>query len=144
MGVTAGKLCHLVFLYLCAREDFRIRQLSMIRLLLLGGIGCIWYGIVRPFSVLELAGGIGIGMILLFTAYISRENIGVGDGWLFCVSGIFGGLRVNLMLLVFSCLLCAAYSLMMLLRRRWNRKDRVAFAPFVLAAYPIVLWLSGS
>ena len=50
-------------------------------------------------SFFEVAGGIGLGILLLVTAFFTREAIGFGDGLLLCVTGIYLGFWENLNLL---------------------------------------------
>ena len=137
-GIT-GTLLLLSFLYCCAREDDQLKLLSVRRFWLFGGIGLICFLISRPFSVMELAGGVGVGLVLLLTAYVSREQVGTGDAWIFFVSGIFLGVEDNMKLLLCSVIICGIYGTGMLLLKRRSRKERIAFAPFVLGGEVLLL-----
>lgn len=139
IGDIIGKLILLFFLYCCAREDYRLKLLSVRRFWMFSGIGMLWFLISKPFSWMELACGLGLGLVLLLTAYVSKEQFGAGDAWIFFVSGIFLGMEENMRLLLCSLILCGIYSMGMLFLKRRARKERIAFAPFVLGAEVLLL-----
>lgn len=139
IGDIIGTLLLLFFLYCCAREDHRLKLLSVRRFWIFGGIGLIWFLISKPFSLMALAGGMGLGLLLLLAAYISREQFGSGDAWIFFVSGIFLGVEENVRLLVCALIICGIYSIGMILLKRKSRKEQIAFAPFVLGAEVLLL-----
>ena len=123
IGSIIGTLVLLFFLYCCAREDHRLKLLSVRRFWVFGGIGLIWFLICKPFSWMELAGGAGLGLVLLWVSHVSKEQFGAGDAWL----------------LLWSLIICGIYSMGMLLLKRRSRKERIAFAPFVLGAEVLLL-----
>lgn len=132
------QVSELAFLYLCAREDYKSRKLWIPRFLIFGSTGIVEFFFQRPFSFGSLLTGVGIGLVILLFSYISRGMIGQGDGWLFCVTGIYSGGNRNLVLLILSGWLCAGYILIGILRKKYRRKDKIAFAPFVFVTQVIL------
>lgn len=130
----------LLFLYLCAREDYQSRKLWMPRCLLFGVIGIIEFFYLKPFSWQSLAAGIGIGVAILLFSYVSEGELGEGDGWLLCVTGIYSGASRNLALLILSGWLCFGYLLFGIFQKKYKRKDKIAFVPFVFVAQVILLF----
>jgi leader peptidase (prepilin peptidase)/N-methyltransferase len=105
------------------------------------GIGIyVWQ---RPFSWLYLLGGVMIGVGLLLCSLLSHESIGRGDGYLFCVTGIYLGFWNNLFLLVVASVLSGIGALILLIAKRCAKTAQIPFVPFVLAAY-LILLLGGS
>ena len=139
IGSIIGTPVLLFFLYCCAREDHRLKLLSVRRFWVFGGIGLIWFLICKPFSWMELAGGAGLGLVLLWVSHVSKEQFGAGDAWIFFISGMFLGAEENMRLLLWSLIICGIYSMGMLLLKRRSRKERIAFAPFVLGAEVLLL-----
>lgn len=133
------KLIPLIFLYLCAREDCRTRAISAGWFVLFGGIGILCLFGFPAVSWQERLPGAGVGCVILLAAARKKSQIGAGDGWLFLVSGIYLGLRLTMTMLFLSTVLCALFCLICLLTRQKKWRDRVAFAPFVLAAYVLIL-----
>ena len=143
IGSIIGTPVLLFFLYCCAREDHRLKLLSVRRFWVFGGIGLIWFLICKPFSWMELAGGAGLGLVLLWVSHVSKEQFGAGDAWIFFISGMFLGAEENMRLLLWSLIICGIYSMGMLLLKRRSRKERIAFTPFVLGAliFPVLVLL---
>lgn len=139
IGSIIGTLVLLFFLYCCAREDHRLKLLSVRRFWVFGGIGLIWFLICKPFSWMELAGGAGLGLVLLWVSHVCKEQFGAGDAWIFFISSMFLGAEENMRLLLWSLIICGIYSMGMLLLKRRSRKERIAFAPFVLGAEVLLL-----
>ena len=83
--------------------------------------------------------GMGVGGALLLLSVLTRGKIGIGDGVLLVVTGIYRGLEQNLELLICSLFICAVYALCLLVLRKRSRKDTVAFVPFVLISYVCML-----
>ena len=129
----------LLFLYLCAREDYQSRKLSVLRFQIFGSIGIAEFFLVKPYGCQSLMAGVGIGIVILFFAYVSGGKIGEGDGWLFFITGIYSGGGGNLVLLILSGWLCAAVVFWGILRKKYRKNDKVAYAPFVFVAQ--VIWL---
>ncbi len=135
------QVSQLLFLYLCAREDYRSRKLWVSRFLIFGVIGVVEFFFLRSFNWRLLLTGVGIGLVILLFSYMSQGMVGPGDGWLFSITGIYSGGDRNLALLILSGWLCAGYILLGILRKKYHRKDKIAFAPFVLVAQVILLGL---
>jgi len=76
-----------------------------------------------------------ISLFLLLLAWISGESVGFGDGWLFVVTGIFLGWKKNAVLLLGSLIFAGVFAIVCLVLKRKEKNDRIALAPFVLAAY---------
>ena len=104
----------------------------------------IMFGILLHIFLLDMTitdilfGGL-IGGILLFLGCLTGEQIGYGDGCIFIMTGIYlGGLK-NLMLFFIASLLAGGYAVFLLLIRKRTKKDCVAYVPFVLLAYIILI-----
>lgn len=115
--------------------DWKKGEISLFSLVGFGvlGIGLnLW---LKYQSLVEVIGGMGIGIILLATAFFTREAIGFGDGLLICVSGIYLGLWRNLGLLILGAVCCGMILGIGILAGRLKMADRVPFVPFLLFAF---------
>ena len=128
----------LILLAILAWEDIRTKRISVRLLMIASGIAMILFLYRHSFSLWSLFGGIGVGLFLILFSVITG-GVGFGDGWLFCVTGMFLGFQGNVALLMTALLLSAGYAVILLLRRRCERKKEFAFLPFVLAAYLLLL-----
>ena len=115
--------------------DWRKGEVSLVSLALFGaaGIGLnVWLGYQ---SFLEAAGGAGLGVLLLLTAFLTREAIGFGDGLLLLVTGIYLGFWENLNLLFLGAVLSAVILGAGMLANKVKLKDRVPLVPFLLLGF---------
>ena len=76
-------------------------------------------------------------MMMLSAA--TRGNVGMGDGILLVVTGVYLGGSENLALFMMGLLLSALWSLGLLLLKKKGRKEEIAFVPFLLLSYFIML-----
>ncbi len=105
-------------------------------------IGCVGLGIhifLMDMTIADIFWGVLPGAIMLLLGYFTEERIGYGDGFTFIMTGIYLGGRNNLTLLVISSVLAGFYALILLIIRKKNRQDRIAYVPFVLLGYIILM-----
>lgn len=131
----------IVFLFAFAWIDLKKRELPLILLGVSGTLGAMvsWRADTLLWS--DVVGGMCIGGGLLLFALVSKESVGLGDGLLFCVTGIYLGLWQNLFLLFGAVFFCAAVGAILLIKKKCTRKQQIPFAPFVLAADVALLFL---
>lgn len=138
---VAGKCILLVFLFVFAWIDLKKRELSLILLGVCGALGVMIFWKADTLLWSDVLGGMCIGGGLLLFALASEESVGLGDGLLFCVTGIYLGLWRNLFLLFGAVLFCTAVGAVLLMKKKYTRKQQIPFAPFVLAADVALLFL---
>lgn len=131
-------LCRIVFaLYLVILTvmDLKRRKLKL-SVLLAGGIfipaGVFCSSGVSP---VYLAAGGAVGAVFLGISKITEESFGYGDSILIMIMGCFIGFWDILTLLMAAFMMAAVFSLVLLIRGRFRRKDSFPFVPFLTAAY---------
>ena len=83
----------------------------------------------------DLLLGAGIGAVLLLAAWVSREEIGYGDGAMLMASGIFLGFWRNVELFLTALMLIVPAALFGLIVKHRRKDYRMPFLPFLFAAY---------
>lgn len=78
------------------------------------------------------------GMVLLMLAWVTRENIGYGDGVSVLLLGGITGLRNCIAALCLSMLLLSLAGIVLLVLKRADRKTRIPYLPFLFAAEGIL------
>ena len=131
-------LCRIVFaLYLVILTvmDLKRRKLKLSVLLAVGifipaGVFCS-----SGVSPVYLAAGGAVGAVFLGISKITEESFGYGDSILILIMGCFIGFWDILTLLMAAFMMAAVFSLVLLIRGRFRRKDSFPFVPFLTAAY---------
>lgn len=126
------------FLGICAVYDYRMKQLPLWLFLAFGIWGLFLQIVSGKLFTVSALGGFAPGAALFAAGRCKPEKVGEGDGLMLLVSGLYLGLWQNVETLLIALLLMAPVSLWMLFRKKWNLGTKIAFAPFLFAAYEIL------
>lgn len=131
-------ICRVVFAgYLGVLTVMDIRNKRLNLLFLLSGFLLMTAGFFckREIHPLLLATGAGVGLVFLLASRVTGESFGYGDSILIMIMGGFLGFWDILSLLTAAFLLAAVFSVIMLIRKKFNRKTAFPFVPFLMIAY---------
>ena len=131
----------LIFLGIAAWGDWKKRTISVNLLIVLSVFSIAAVFVTKRCSVLEVLGGLGLGLFFVFVSYITEEKIGYGDSWLITVLGVYLGGTKLLELMLIASLAASLGSLLYGTLRKWNRNAALPFIPFMLLAFVGVLLL---
>ncbi len=131
----------LVLLGIASWGDWKRREISVNLLLVLSAFSVVAVFLSKRHSVLEILGGLGIGLFFLFVSYITEEKIGYGDSWLIAVLGIYLGGTLLLKLMLIASFTASGGSLLYCMLRGWNKNASLPFIPFMMLAFVGVLLL---
>lgn len=122
-------------LLLCGIQDLRSKRLSLWFIL----IGAIMVGICAvnsaSLSIWDCCGGVAVGALIIGISLLTEGKIGMGDGFLLCVTGIGLGFWTNLELLAFALFAAAIVSIFLLTFRLADRKKSIPFVPFLFLSF---------
>jgi len=94
--------------------------------------------IQKDGSIFYHISGMLAGIFLIICSYVTKEQIGIGDGLVFCFTGILLGPGRNIYLLFMALVFSAMISFLMIAAKKAGKKTRIPFVPFVAAAYPLI------
>lgn len=94
-------------------------------------------------SLINAFWGVIPGLVGLFLAYVSREQIGFGDGWVLLLMGLLLGAYMVLSILFMALLVLTIVSIILLATRKAKRKTSIPFIPFLFFGH-IIIWGLGS
>lgn len=117
--------------------DWKYRKIS-ISVTFIGIMTVIFFLIAAPedcCTIAEILGGVSIGIFLIICSFITRGQIGIGDGIICCFTGISCGFFENLNILFIGLLLSAIVSFILLIGRKVERKTEIPLIPFLFIAY---------
>ncbi len=123
-----------VFLISSSVCDMRNKKIPLWVIIIFAGLGVLLAIFAPAHSFGDLVAGVGGGVVLIMVSIITAGQIGMGDGLLFVVLGIFCG-SSNIGLLIYATLLCAVVAGVLFMTRQVKRNDRLPFVPFVLCVY---------
>lgn len=142
-AVQIGRALNLLFLGACAVRDVRYGRIPWTLLAIGAGLGMA-YTVFFRHSLPELLAAVLPGVFLIITAFLTKEQIGYGDGICCAVSGLFVGAVYEERLMVSGIIFAAGYALLLLSARQKSgsgshragekrREIRFAFIPFLVA-----------
>ena len=129
------KIFVLIMLIIFSVEDMLYREISVkvILVFLLMVIGIRVYD--NTLLSTEIFWGIFIGMIIIASSIILAGNIGVGDGIIFVLTGLFLGIADNLRILIFSVTISGIIGGLLIILKIKKKDYKMPFTIFILISY---------
>lgn len=133
------KFVVLGLLGLCSLEDMKYKKLTVMYILLFGIVGVLLHLFIPVCSIYSVLWGMVLGGILILISIITRGSVGMGDGILLVVTGVYLGGYGNLELFMTGLLFAALWSLGLIVLKKKKGKEEIAFVPFLLVSYLTML-----
>lgn len=126
-----------IYIAVLSIEDILKKSIPV--LLLAAGILFIPAGLLTEgaecFSPADNILGVIPGAVLLIISFVSRGQIGIGDGVLVAITGASLGLEAVVRILTAALILIMLFSGGMLVFGKFKRKSTLPFIPFIFAGY---------
>lgn len=135
-----GSVCfiegvELLFLGIGSYFDLKNQKIP-IWFLMVAGVLAVFVNILFDYQDLfMILCGICVGGLLLIAGWISKEEIGYGDGIGVLVLGIFEGGLELLSILLIAFLLSSIWGVLKVIVFRKSRKEMMPFFPFLLISF---------
>lgn len=127
------------FFSISAYQDYRKRKINVYFLLTGGIIGLLFHLYSMEFGIIEILFGMGIGIMILLYGFLLGGGVGLADGMILIVSGIFLGFEKNLEVFIAGLFLVGITSLFLSVIKKKGQTYRIPFAPFLLVGYLFVM-----
>lgn len=124
----------LLFLLFSSFLDIRKREIS-IPVTLLFGLAGVVYNVRTGRTMTDYLIPLGIGILILGGSVLTRGQVGMGDGWMLLALGCMLRMECYIQMACIGMLLAAAYSGVLMLVFRKNRKTEIPLVPFLLLGY---------
>lgn len=116
--------------------DLRYKRIPLL-LIISGTVLGVVAIITRGAESSELVYALMPGILLLITAFLTREKIGYGDGMLLLGLGLLEGVIGCLGDLLIGLLLASVFGLILFVFGKRGREITLPFVPFLLAAHAL-------
>ena len=110
------------FFSISAYQDYRKRKINVYFLLTGGIIGLLVHLYSMEFDIIEILFGMGIGIMILLYGFLLGGGVGLADGMILIVSGIFLGFEKNLEVFVAGLFLVGITSLFLSVIKKKGRE----------------------
>ncbi|MCR5626663.1 MAG: prepilin peptidase [Lachnospiraceae bacterium] len=134
-----AKILFGIFIVICTITDIRKRRVYFEILIPFAIAGVALQFIEPSLSLFELLGGVALGGVLMGISVLTSGKIGLGDGLVFVVCGIYLGIFTSLWVLMIAAFLSALVSVGLLITKAARKESELAFVPFVMISYFVVL-----
>ncbi|MBQ7864072.1 MAG: prepilin peptidase [Lachnospiraceae bacterium] len=117
-----------------ALYDMKTKTVSLSAIAVLAA-GVFIYRLCTGTGMAELAAGLVPGALVVVLAFVTKESIGMGDGLMLCVLGMFCGWRRCLAAFGLALVLSAVLAIVLLVCRRAGRKTEIPFLPGLFGGF---------
>ena len=120
--------------------DIKTKSVSLIAIAV-SAVGVLIYRLFAGTGMAELAAGLIPGLLVVMLAFVTKESIGIGDGLMLCVLGMFCGWRRCLAAFGLALVISAVFAMVLLVCRRAGRKTEIPLLPGLFGGFFICcLW----
>lgn len=127
-----------IFIIICSIEDIKSKQVSLKICIIFSIIGIITGVFGLNKSIIFFLGSVIPSIIIAVVSIITRNGIGMGDAIIIGVLGLYLGVSDIILILMMALLISGVYGCYLLIIKKKNGKDTLAFVPFILCSFIIV------
>ncbi len=132
-----------VMLGICSIQDIIHKKIDTWIIITGGILLALALFILKPITIIESLSGLLVGVLVMVISKATGGKIGMGDGMILCVTGLWLGLWGNLELFTYALLAAALVSIVLLVLRLVNRKKSIPFVPFLLLGYLAIILIKN-
>lgn len=125
----------LIFMAVAAYQDWKEKEINVFLLLVAAFAGIALQAGVQKESILNVLPGVFVGIVVLLLAWLTGGSVGLGDGLMLIVTGIYLKFWGNINLLMMALAMAGGVALFMIAVKKKGRNYRLPFVPFMLVAY---------
>jgi Type IV leader peptidase family. len=130
----------MIIMLLCGIQDLCKKKIYLWILLIGAVLICLCLPFCNPNGLIDRVGGLTLGFIVILISLITSGKIGLGDGFLLCITGLGLGFWRNLELFAIALFMASVFSIILLALRLANRKNSIPFVPFLFVGYLFVFF----
>lgn len=124
-----------------AAEDLRKKQVKIWHMAAAFVPGILYVAFYCRGEMGNVMGGIGVGLFLCLLSGLTEKGIGMGDGLVTMIIGIYSGMRFTLLCLLMAFFLVSPVALILYLLKRMKKRETLPFIPFLFAGYVLAFFV---
>lgn len=127
----------LLFLSFGSLWDLKKKTIPTIYLVVYGFVGIVYsvFGLFGEKNIWEIVLAVVPGCIGVILSFVTREQIGMGDGLVILCTGFFLSCRHIMAMICMAFAILTVVAIVLLITRRVNCKTRIPFIPFLLVGF---------
>jgi leader peptidase (prepilin peptidase)/N-methyltransferase len=119
--------------------DMKERKIPCVVLCISFLIALLSTVIVKHGITTEQLCGMTIGFLFILISFVTRGQLGLGDGITLVITGVVIGFWDNLLMVLYALFTAGITAIILIIFKRSNRKKRIPFLPFLLLGYIVVI-----
>lgn len=120
-------------------EDLREKKITVTVTLFSGILGVLLHLLFRRQSIYEMLAGMLSGTIILAVSRFTGGKIGMGDGIVFMLTGLYLGVLKNFTLMFLSFSLAGIWGVYLMAARGHKKNEKIPLIPFLFLGYCIMM-----
>lgn len=121
-------------------EDIRRRKITVNVSLFFAMVAILLHLVFQNETIYQMLLGMLPGIAVLLLSVLTGGKIGMGDGVVMMLAGLYLGFYQALLLLFLAFFLAGIFGWYLLTVCRWNRNKRLPFVPFLFVSYLLLLF----
>lgn len=120
--------------------DYKYKEIPLWFSLVGGAIGVLWC-LMEARNIMDILYSCMPGLLALGFSRVTKEVLGYGDGIIFLVMGLYLPLKKLILIGMSAFFVAGLTALVLLIGFRKNGRERIAFIPFLSAAYIVTYFI---
>ncbi len=131
----------LTYLIICTISDIKYKKISLIQWLIFLVLGIILQLFIEKNEILFLLFSSLPGLLLILLSVISPGHIGIGDGMMIAICGIYTDFTGSVSIIFLSCTSAVIFYILKKVFLKINIPKSYPLAPFLLFSFCIISFL---
>lgn len=124
-----------IWLFICGIWDVKRKRIPVFLLIVGFLTSLVGIGLQCDFNIWTSLWGTSLGIILLLLNLTTKGQIGIGDGIIVSITGMYLGFTKNVILLMYGLFGAAICSMILLLFFQFSKKRTIPFVPFLFLGF---------
>ena len=129
----------LFYLIVCCYTDLKKHTINLLISIIFTLLGIITGIFLFDYSFISMAISLIPGISLFVISLIFPASLGLGDGLIFTICGIYLGVNFTIQLLFLSLVISCIFSILLIIKKH-SLKYQFPLAPFIFVSYVFILF----